>query len=421
MIEAPQTIATISLSLGETIRLPFPPPLSLYIHIPWCIKKCPYCDFNSHEDSKLAVTQSGLNSEDAKSLYAVYIDALISDLERSLASVWGRTVQSVFIGGGTPSLCPPPLLAKLLDAVRSLLRLAADAEITMEANPGSFERERFEAFAAAGVNRLSLGVQSFSDERLKRIGRIHDARQAEEALDAALRIFPRVNIDLMYGQPGQDLAGFDRDLALALDRAGNALSHLSIYQFTLEPNTFFAKHPPDAMPDEDLLEAMQMLIDAKLGAAGFHQYEVSAWSRPGQRCRHNLNYWQFGDYLGIGAGAHGKLSDHRGIRRTLRRRSPQAYVESLQQTADQDYVNERWLHAKDLPFEFMLNALRLKEGVPSHWWQERCGLPIPILARQARQAIDQGLLEADPKHWRASDLGWRFLNDLQAMFLHDAL
>lgn len=420
MLNPPRPVTAISLAQPDTIRLPFPPPLSLYIHIPWCIKKCPYCDFNSHEEPQLAKGQSSLSASQIESHYAAYVDALVRDLEGSLTAVWGRTVQTVFIGGGTPSLCPPAQMARLLDAVRSLLKLSADAEITMEANPGSFERERFEAFAESGVNRLSLGVQSFSDDCLRRIGRVHDARQAQDALDAAIRIFPRVNVDLMYGQPGQTLASLDHDLAMALQRAGSALSHLSIYQFTLEPNTFFAKHRPEAMPDEKLLESMQTLIDERLGSAGFQQYEVSAWSLPGQRCRHNLNYWQFGDYLGIGAGAHGKISDHRGIRRTTRQRRPFAYIDALTHKPEPQHAAERWLEPRDLPFEFMLNALRLKDGVASHWWQERCGLPAQVLVKQARRAIDKGLLDADPNLWRASDLGWRFLNDLQASFLHES-
>ncbi|MEY3705682.1 MAG: hypothetical protein RL585_239 [Pseudomonadota bacterium] len=419
MAESLKAITEISLVRHDEIRLPFPPPLGLYIHMPWCVRKCPYCDFNSHEAANLSTTNGRVNLQNTDSLFAPYIDALICDLEGSLASVWGRNVQTVFIGGGTPSLCPPPLMAKLLDAVRSLLRLSADAEITMEANPGSFERERFEAFAATGVNRLSLGVQSFSDDCLRRIGRIHDGSQSHFALDAAIRIFPRVNIDLMYGQPGQDLASLGSDLAAALHYVDKGLSHLSLYQFTIEPNTVFAKHAPACMPDEDLLESMQWLIESNLAHAGFEQYEVSAWAQTGQRCRHNLNYWQFGDYLGIGAGAHGKISDHQGIRRTVRRRNPELYMDSLMPESGKQHYTERWLAPSDLPFEFMLNVLRLKDGVPSHWWQERTGLPATVLAQMANQAVSKGLLDQNPTHWRASDLGWRFLNDLQASFLRD--
>lgn len=404
----------------RTIRLPFAPPLGLYIHMPWCLKKCPYCDFNSHEHPGLGFVANRPDHDPMRAMFDAYVDALIRDLELSLASIWGRTVHTVFIGGGTPSLCPPAAMNRLLEAIRSLLRLSADAEITLEANPGSSDQERFESFAAAGINRLSLGVQSFSDKCLKAIGRVHDGRQALSAVDAALEIFPRVNLDLMYGQPAQTLESFDRDLSISLDRAGSSLSHLSLYQFTLEPNTWFAKHPPQLMPGEDLIDAMQTLMEDRLCKAGFQQYEVSAWSLPGQRCRHNLNYWQFGDYVGIGAGAHGKLSDHQGIRRTLRKKNPQAYLDSIEQAPLRGHVTERWLNPEDLPFEFMLNVLRLRNGVPSHWWEERCGLPASVLIGRANQAFQRGLLDPDPRIWRASNHGWRFLNDLQAHFLGDA-
>ncbi|NDA69730.1 MAG: oxygen-independent coproporphyrinogen III oxidase-like protein, partial [Betaproteobacteria bacterium] len=240
------------------------------------------------------------------------------------------------------------------------------------------------------------------------------------AVDTALSIFPRVNIDLMYGQPAQTLSSLEQDLDIVLDRSGSALGHLSLYQFTLEPNTWFAKHPPADMPDEETIEAMQNRIALRLSQSGFEQYEVSAWSLPGQRCRHNLNYWQFGDYLGVGAGAHGKLSDHRGIRRTIRRREPEAYIASVLGADTLAKPAERWLESDDLPFEFMLNALRLKDGVPSHWWQERCGLPAEMMLKYTNLAFSRGLLDPDPAVFRASALGWRFLNDLQALFLADA-
>ncbi|NDG34233.1 MAG: radical SAM family heme chaperone HemW [Betaproteobacteria bacterium] len=433
-----------SLRDRQSIKLAFPPPLGLYIHMPWCEKKCPYCDFNSHAFKDLGARHTaGLSLMKAEvdrqqtvdeqmsaqrmngdmqhdRLYQTYVDALIRDIECSLASVWGRTVQTVFIGGGTPSLCPPREMARLLDALRSLLRLAADAEITMEANPGSVERARFEAFADAGIHRLSLGVQSFSDAQLNRIGRVHGGAEAIAAVDTALSVFPRVNIDLMYGQPAQTLSSLEQDLDIVLDRSGSALGHLSLYQFTLEPNTWFAKHPPADMPDEETIEAMQNRIALRLSQSGFEQYEVSAWSLPGQRCRHNLNYWQFGDYLGVGAGAHGKLSDHRGIRRTIRRREPEAYIASVLGADTLAKPAERWLESDDLPFEFMLNALRLKDGVPSHWWQERCGLPAEMMLKYTNLAFSKGLLDPDPAVFRASALGWRFLNDLQALFLADA-
>jgi oxygen-independent coproporphyrinogen-3 oxidase len=434
--------------------------------LPWCVRKCPYCDFNSHALHSIS---------DEPGLFNRYVDALIADLEVNLPAVWGRTVQTIFLGGGTPSLFGPEEVARLLEAVRSRLRLQGSAEVTMEANPGSFEVERFKAFEAAGINRLSLGVQSFSNDCLVRIGRVHDATQALRAAEMAVATFDRVNIDLMFGQPGQRL----EDLRWDLDQVGAlGVDHVSLYQFTIEPNTYFASRPPKDMPCESLLEDMQQLIDDAVPRLGLEQYEVSAWARPYARCRHNLNVWQFGDYLGIGAGAHSKLSDHEGIWRQVRPHQPERYIQQMlapalqvheveapeqtltrkamlrrvpvppkdsgrmpmfQEAAERMPVvqeasgrmpslnqmrqplqvgnRRRRVLENDLPFEFMLNVLRLREGVPSTFFSERTGMPISRINRALTQAVDRGLLDPDPRVLRATPFGWRFLNILQAMFL----
>ncbi|MGD9946441.1 MAG: radical SAM family heme chaperone HemW, partial [Burkholderiaceae bacterium] len=297
----------------EALGLPAPPPLSLYVHLPWCLRKCPYCDFNSHE------WRDGGDIPEQR-----YVDALQADLEASLPSIWGRGVQTVFIGGGTPSLFSPAAIERLLTMIRTRVKLAPDAEITLEANPGTFETQRFAAFAQAGVTRLSIGVQSFSDDALRALGRVHDAAQARAAIEEAARAFPTFNIDLMYALPGQTLDGLRRDLEAAL---AFEPPHLSLYHLTIEPNTLFARRPPP-LPDDELAADMQALLEDMAGAAGLQRYEISAWARPGHRCRHNLNYWQFGDYLGIGAGAHGKLSFHDRIQRQARLRHPLRYMEA---------------------------------------------------------------------------------------------
>jgi len=400
----------------KTQSLPFLPPLGLYVHLPWCIRKCPYCDFNSHALNTAA---------DPTAQFEHYVDALIADLEDRLPEVWGRSVHAIFLGGGTPSLFPPQSVGRLLDAVRSRLRLLGGAEVTLEANPGSFEVERFEGFRAAGVNRLSLGVQSFSDDCLVRIGRVHDAAQALRAAEAAVRSFDRVNIDLMFGQPGQQLEDLERDLKLL---ASLGVGHVSLYQFTLEANTYFARQPPQLMPTEPLLEAMQQLIDDTVPALGLLQYEVSAWARPEQQCQHNRNTWQFGDYLGIGAGAHSKISDHEGIWRQVRMHHPELYMQQMLGKAAPSLGEERLrigppapgrrlVAARDLPFEFMLNVLRLREGVPAAFFPERTGIAVSQINRVVARAVDRGLLDADPRVWRSTPLGWRFLNELQMLFL----
>lgn len=379
------------------------PPLSLYVHIPWCVRKCPYCDFNSH-----AQPDQGIDEQ-------AYLDALFRDLEQELPGVWGRTVETVFIGGGTPSLFSADGIAKLLSGLRARLPLRPDAEITMEANPGTFEQDRFKGFREAGINRLSIGIQSFQDEHLQALGRIHGAADAHRAVDIARRAgFDNFNLDLMYALPGSDapqtLDGAMADLDAALSHAP---PHLSWYQLTLEPNTLFHAKPPQ-VPDEERLADMEEAGFAKLQTAGMNRYEVSAFSREGKRCRHNLNYWGFGDYLGIGAGAHGKITDGATstIRRNWKHRSPKDYL------SRPDPVGEtRILDPGDLQFEFMLNVLRLTEGVPEHWFEARTGLPLAQIQPILSQAEGQGLLTADSSRIQSSDFGLRFLNDLQQRFL----
>ena len=439
---------------GRLTRLP---PLSLYVHLPWCIRKCPYCDFNSHalrtEGAIDAVPPQGQavriararadapstlgnvsNARDTLSdaretasstldtasttlpleLEQRYLDALQADLETALPLVWGRSVQTVFIGGGTPSLFSPEAIERLLAMVRARLRVAPNAEITLEANPGTFEADRFRGFAAAGVTRLSIGVQSFDDASLRAVGRVHDAAQARAAVALAAQVFETFNIDLMYALPGQTLAMLERDLDTALSLSP---PHLSCYQFTLEPNTYFARFPPP-LPDDDEAAAMQELVEARTAAAGLQQYEVSAYARAGHRCRHNLNYWEFGDYLGIGAGAHGKISSHERILRQARLRHPQRYMDAAL-SPDGAVEEERVLSAADLPFEFMLNALRLADGVPSDLFDERTGVSTARIARALDQGVRRGLLDEDPTRLRPTPLGRRFLNDLQQLFLEE--
>ena len=390
-----------------TLNLGAMPPLSLYVHLPWCLKKCPYCDFNSHE-SKGVVPETR------------YLDALRADLEAALPLVWGRRVSSVFIGGGTPSLFSPAGIERLLTDVRALLPLEPGIEITLEANPGTFEAERFRAFRAAGVTRLSVGVQSFDDAALQRIGRVHDGRQALAAVEEARDAFETFNIDLMYALPGQTLAELHADLDIAL---GLSPPHLSIYHLTLEPNTFFAKHPP-LLPDDDAASDMLDAIVDRTAAVGLERYEVSAFARRGHRCRHNLNYWGFGDYLGIGAGAHGKLSFPHRVVRQVRWREPQAYM--TQALAGKAVSNEHEVARRDLPFEFMLNALRLREGFDVADYSARTGLPLSSIEATLASAAALGLIERDAallpqvsgaRRVRPSARGFDFLSDLQALFL----
>jgi putative oxygen-independent coproporphyrinogen III oxidase len=386
-----------------TLQLGALPPLSLYVHLPWCLKKCPYCDFNSHEQAQ------GLPAAQEQR----YLDALCADLEAALPLVWGRPVVSVFIGGGTPSLFSPAAIDRLLGDLRARLPIAPAAEITLEANPGTFERDRFRAFRAAGVTRLSVGVQSFDDAALARIGRVHDAAQARAAVTEAAAAFDTFNIDLMYALPGQTLAQLERELDTAL---AFAPPHLSIYHLTVEPNTWFATHPP-VLPDDDLASDMLDLITQRTAAQGLQRYEVSAFARPGHRCAHNLNYWQFGDYLGIGAGAHGKLSFPHRVLRQVRWREPAAYMQ--QALAGQAVSNQHEVARRELPFEFILNALRLREGFGLAQYTERTGLPLSSVQGALQQARAKGLVDLDSgKDWvQPTARGFDFLSDLQALFL----
>ena len=379
-----------------------PPPLSLYVHWPWCVRKCPYCDFNSHE--------SGGQVDDERE--AAYLAALIADLEAALPQIWNRPVHSVFIGGGTPSLMRGETAEALLAAIRMRLPLHPDAEVTLEANPGTAEAAKFAAFRAAGVNRLSLGVQSFADAKLKALGRIHDAAEARRAIEMAQRHFERVNLDLMYALPQQSLIEAEEDIATAI---GSGVGHISAYHLTLEPNTPF-HHAPPPLPDDDLAADMQEMVEARLAGAGFGHYETSAFARgDAQRCRHNLNYWQFGDYLGIGAGAHGKLSNHETIWREARHRNPRAYLAGA---ARGDFISSRQAIAiADLPGEFMMNALRLNDGFPPGLFTDRTGLPLATIEESALAARRSGLLETADGRMRPTAQGRRFLNRLLAGFL----
>ena len=371
------------------------------MHLPWCLKKCPYCDFNSHENKgDLPEPQ--------------YLDALRADLEAALPLIWGRRVVSVFIGGGTPSLFSPAGIDRLLADIRARVPLEPGAEITLEANPGTFERERFRAFRAAGVTRLSIGVQSFDDTALQRIGRVHDAAQARAAVAEAADAFDTFNIDLMYALPGQTLALLQADLDAALSFKP---PHLSIYHLTLEPNTVFAAQPPAGLPDNDLASDMLDLIAERTAAIGLQRYEVSAFARPGHRCLHNLNYWQFGDYLGLGAGAHGKLSFPHRVLRQVRWREPVAYMKNA--LAGNAVSNQHEVPRRDLPFEFMLGALRLQDGFELSRYAQRTGLPLSSVAATLQQARERGLIDADDGSGqvRASVRGFDFLSDLQALFL----
>ncbi len=380
-----------------------PPPLGLYVHIPWCLRKCPYCDFNSHP-------LSGELPEQA------YVGALLEDLEQDAAAVGGRTLESIFIGGGTPSLLTPGAVARLLGGIRERLICASDMEISLEANPGTVEQGRFEGYLGAGVNRLSLGIQSFDAQSLQRLGRIHDPAQARAAVAAARRAgFREINLDLMYGLPGQTPEGAMADLEEAL---GLQTPHLSYYQFTLEPHTAFGRSPP-ILPEEPLLDEIEHRASAAFAAAGYHHYEVSAYCRPGHPCRHNLNYWRFGDYLGIGAGAHAKLTDAPSgqVIRLWKRSHPGGYLAAAKRGPF--VAGRRPLGPADLIAEFAMNSLRLREGFTSDLFEARTGLPFARLEPRLSAAVGRGLLETDGPWMRATALGRRFLNDLLALFLDD--
>jgi len=379
------------------------PPLSLYIHFPWCVRKCPYCDFNSHE-LKGSIPEG------------TYVEALLNDLEEELPRVWGRKVITIFIGGGTPSLLSPEALDRLLAGIRARIALSPEAEITLEANPGTAEQQRFAEFRAAGINRLSIGVQSFNDDQLRKLGRIHGRREAIRAAEMAHQAgFDNFNLDLMFALPGQTPAQASDDVATAIALEP---THLSYYQLTLEPNTPFYHHPP-VLPDDEAMWTIHQQGQQQLAAAGYHQYEVSAYARAGWQCRHNLNYWQFGDYLGIGAGAHGKITDPQRQRygRRWKVRHPQQY---LQASAPQRLAGESEPAEQEAVFEFMLNALRLREGFAEALLQERAGLPLSLLDEPLRKAATAGLLERVGETIRPTPLGYNHLNTLLELFLAES-
>jgi oxygen-independent coproporphyrinogen-3 oxidase len=378
------------------------PPLSLYVHIPWCLRKCPYCDFNSHE-------ARGDAPEDA------YVEALTTDLELALPSIWGRRVVSVFVGGGTPSLFSAAAIDRLLAAVRARVPLAPGAEVTLEANPGTFEREKFAGFRAAGINRLSIGIQSFEPKHLSALGRVHDAEEARRAAETALAIFGNVNFDLMYALPRQTVAEAESDVDAAL---AFSPPHLSFYHLTLEPNTLFHRHPPE-LPDDETSADIEEAVHSRLATAGYAHYETSAYARPGRECVHNLNYWQFGDYLGIGAGAHSKLSFADRIVRQVRYKQPKQYLEKI--AAGAPLQEHHVVTRSDIGFEFMLNALRLTDGVPATLFAERTGYSLNLVRQGLEAAETRGLMERDPTTLRPTALGRRFLNDLQQLFLAEGV
>jgi putative oxygen-independent coproporphyrinogen III oxidase len=386
-----------TVDLPGRVRLAALPPLALYVHIPWCVRKCPYCDFNSHE-------RTGALPERA------YVEHLLRDVESLLPSVWGRRISSIFIGGGTPSLFSPEAIDLLLAGVRARLQVAPEAEITLEANPGTVEAGRFQGFRDAGVNRISVGVQSFDDRMLGALGRIHGAKEARAAVETALAAIGNVNLDLMYALPGQTMEMAQADLAQAI---ATGVPHLSAYQLTIEPNTVFFSKPP-ALPEHDLAADMQLEVERRLAEAGFGHYETSAFAKPGRRSRHNLNYWQFGDYLGIGAGAHGKVSFPDRITRHSRMKQPREYL-----AADDTLVEQKEIPQAELGFEFMLNALRLVEGFPVPLFTERSGLPLSLLERPLQEAEREGLLSRDWERIRPTERGRLFLNELLELFVPD--
>ena len=379
------------------------PPLALYIHFPWCEKKCPYCDFNSHQ---IKEGKSGFDEQR-------YINALIADLETEIPNTWGRQIHSIFIGGGTPSLLSVAGMDQLLCAVRARINLEPAAEITMEANPGSVEVEKLAGFAKAGINRISLGIQSFQDEQLKALGRIHNGEQAKQAVQIALTHFKSVNLDLMYGLPNQSLESAKADIETALSFK---TPHLSLYNLTLEPNTYFANFPPKLPTDDEIDAIFEQNFDL-LTKAGYKRYEVSAYAQKEQECKHNLNYWRFGDYIGIGAGAHGKVSYPGKITRQVRERHPETYMQAME-TKGHALIESREISATDLPFEFMLNALRLTDGVDTNTFSERTGLPLSVISKGLDEASRKGLLDENPSKLKPTALGLRYLNNLQEMFLN---
>lgn len=377
------------------------PPLSLYVHIPWCIRKCPYCDFYSHEKHSTIPEKE-------------YLDVLRQDLELSLPMIWGRKISSIFIGGGTPSLLSAKGIDQLLSFIRELLPVLPDAEISMEANPGTFEAGKFKSYRESGINRLSIGIQSFNPHFLHELGRIHDHDEARAAIEIARRYFDNINLDLMYGLPRQTLEQLKDDVSVALSYEP---AHLSFYQLTIEPNTYYFKHPP-VLPDEDTLDQMQEWIESSTSAAGFEHYEVSAYARTGRQCFHNKNYWLFGDYLGIGAAAHSKITlPDQSVIRQMRLRNPLLYMGGIEQGIPLEEQFE--VPVSDLGFEFMMNALRLMDGFPPALFANRTGLNFSVINEAVTEAVKRGLLMVSPAHVQPTELGKRFLNDLQQIFLPD--
>lgn len=398
IVRAPTAKAVAAPLTGQ--RLTSLPPLSLYIHVPWCVRKCPYCDFNSHQAPEYLPENE-------------YLAALTADIEQALPLIWGRQIHTVFIGGGTPSLLSQGALDQLLGHVRAMLNVWPDAEITLEANPGTAEATRFAGYAASGVNRISLGIQSFDDQQLKRLGRVHDSRQAMAAIDMARSSVKRVNLDLMYGLPEQTPEQCQADLERAISFE---TEHLSLYQLTLEPQTVFAKYPP-VLPEEGLIDEMEGLIAEVVEAAGWQRYEVSAYAKAGAQCRHNLNYWTFGDYLGVGPGAHSKISFPDRIIRQARTRNPQQWMQAAINFDGAHIAEQRQLTDEDLPFEFFLNGLRLRDGISLGLFSDHTGMSVSSIGTLLKAAEKKGLLLLSNDKAKASPLGWRHLNELQALFL----
>ncbi len=382
---------------SDTPRFAAPPPLTLYVHMPWCVRKCPYCDFNSHE------ARAGVPEDD-------YVTALMRDLESALPQVWGRRIHAVFIGGGTPSLFSPGAIDRLLTQVRTLLPVEPLAEITLEANPGTFEAARFRGFRDAGINRLSLGIQSFHPRHLQALGRIHDDREAKRAVEAAVGLFDEINLDLMYALPDQTVDEALADIDTAI---GFGVTHLSAYHLTIEPNTLFHARPP-RLPDDDTAAEMQAGIEARLAAAGYRHYETAAFARRHHECQHNLNYWQFGDYLGIGAGAHSKLTVDNAVVRQMRHKQPRAYMEHA--LAGQPVQEAHTVDPRELPLEFMMNALRLNDGFAPALFAQRTGLPLSVVEPPLAEAERRGLITRTAERIRPTEQGRRFLNDLLTLF-----
>ena len=375
------------------------PPLSLYIHMPWCIKKCPYCDFNSHGLKGTLPEQE-------------YIDSLIMDLEQALPLIWGRSIQTIFIGGGTPSLFSGEAIDRLISCIRSRIKISPYAEITLEANPGTVEKHYIAEYAAAGVNRISLGIQSFNDQHLKVLGRIHSANEARQAIETVADNFANFNLDIIYGLPKQSSEEAINDIQQAINAKP---THISAYNLTIEPNTHFAKFIPEHLPEDDLCYQMQDAIISTLANNGYQRYEISAFARNNLQSQHNRNYWEFGDYLGIGAGAHSKLSFHDRIIRQMRHKHPAQYMErvKLQQHIDENKL----VTSQELPFEFMMNALRLKNGVPLAYFSERTGLPLSHIEAQLRECEQKGWISRHNQHIACTDLGFNYLNDVISFFL----